>query len=304
MRVIVKSSQKGPVLVCTLGGKAQVVTFTIDALLAQNIEISEIIVIHHAPRRPEERLRVALNTLKRELSTTYRNRIRLTDIPIQRGRVSISDLSDASAVSAAYETLRDTIADVKARSRETHFCFTGGRRLLAMQAASLIALHATPTDHVWHLYTPDALRDAATVNKILHHDVNDNLPAPYLVAIPHVPWAYFFRGLRALLGLDPADAARLTDLVQDESELRHCRTLWTRLTPAQRETLALIVEGHSPQDIADTRTVKYRSVYNTIAAIRQEIRIEWGMPESVTPSYDWMIQKFKPSLHRLQEMTG
>jgi hypothetical protein len=55
-----------PIFIATLGGKAQVVTFGLDYLLAQGVPIGEVIVLHLAPPDSTHRLHRALTQVQRE----------------------------------------------------------------------------------------------------------------------------------------------------------------------------------------------------------------------------------------------
>lgn len=288
-----------PVLVCTLGGKAQVVTFTIDALLKEKVEIGRLIVIHHASKREDDRLKVALTILEQEVQKHYRNRFTIQAVNIADDQAPITDVNDAAALSVADGTLRKTIGELKKVHREIHYCFTGGRRLLAMQAMSVLSLHATPADALWHLYTPDLLRAQAGTNEILHADAHPTFPPPYLIRVPLVPWAHFFQGLRELLALNPEKAIQFSDKFLDEREAENCRKAWASLSRSLQITLYHLVKGKSPQDTATEMGISLGSVQGYITDIRQVLRNVWGLDEKFRISFEWMQQKFAPVVDKL-----
>lgn len=285
------TSKPRPVLVCTLGGKAQVATFTIDALLQQNIEIGKVVILHHAPTDSGHRLRQAVDLLQRHIRVHYQNKIQVELVAVENKHGMITDLTDTNAMSAAWETLNQTIGHLKGYHPEMHFCFTGGRRLLAMQAMSVLSLHATPADSLWHLYTSEALQHAAGTNQVLHATERPELEQPYVMKVPLVAWAYFFKGLRQLLHLNPLEAIEKTPFLDDRDET--CvRTVWAHLTTALQDTLYLLAKGNLPQAVAKELGVSVGTVQGYVSDIRQECRTAWGLDASHQLSYDWFPRKF------------
>jgi CRISPR-associated protein Csx14 len=292
-----------PVLVCTLGGKAQVVTFTIDALLEQKVELGKVVVIHHASYREDDRLRQALTIVEREVHEHYQDKFTFQAIHIHDNKVPITDLNDTPALTAVWETLGHTISGIKNHHREIHFCFTGGRRLLAMQAMSVLSLHATLSDSVWHLSIPDLLRQQSGTNKILHATTTPKSESPHLVRVPLVPWPHFFKGLRELLAFNPEDAMKFSNMVLDQHDEALCQKVWTSLTPSLRDTLCYLVKSKSPQDVACELGINLGSVRGYIADIRQECRNAWALDPKAHVSFDWMQQKFGPYIDKLMRNT-
>ena len=102
-------------------------------------------------------------------------------------------------------------------------------------------MHFTYRDRLWHLYTPDDLRQAAGEGKILHAPPNG--ATPFLLEVPIMPGSETLPMLRHLLSASPAEviAARRTHL--EKVDQTRCQQVWQKLTPRQREVLGLLASG-------------------------------------------------------------
>lgn len=282
-----------PAFVATLGGKAQVVTFALDALLRRGVSVSDVVVLHIAPPDPTHRLHRALLQLQKEFAgDRYAGRrCRLRAVPLRdRAAQRLPDLHSDAAVAGAWRTIHEVIGELKAQGRLIHLCLTGGRRLMAMLAMSVAALHFTYDDRVWHLYTPDALREAAGEGAIMHAAADG--PQPFLLDVPIMPGSEYFPALRQLLSASPEEviAARRHQL--EESDRARCGQVWTVLTPRQREVLVLLARGASPQDVAAALCITLATVNSHQHAIYNACREAWALPEATPLDYHWLEQRF------------
>ena len=76
-------------LIATIGGQPQVVTFTLDALLARGIPITQLTLIHFASNEPRSQ-RAIQRVIAEFDGHQYKNRsIRLTRVPIDSQSVSL-----------------------------------------------------------------------------------------------------------------------------------------------------------------------------------------------------------------------
>lgn len=282
-----------PVLVATLGGKAQVVTFALDALLCQGVPIGEVVLLHVAPPNPAHRLHRALTLVQKEFAgDRYAGRpCRLRAVPLRdRAARRLRDLDSETAVVAAWQTIHAVIGDLKAQDREIHLCLAGGRRLMAILAMSVAALHFTAGDRVWHLYTPDALREAAGEGAILHAPADG--PQPFLLDVPIMPGSEYFPALRQLLSASPAEVIAARRYSLEEADRARCRQVWNELTLRQREVLALLARGHSPQEVSDALCISLATVSTHQHAIYTACRQAWALPHDTPLDYHWLEQRF------------
>jgi CRISPR-associated protein Csx14 len=148
-------------LIATLGGQPQVVTFTLDHLLEQGFPIREIYVGH--PEASQPRLQRSLTLLSGEFAGDcyrfnghtlhFRSQILLLDDD------PLNDITNTASAYGTLNTIQHLICDLKRQRRHIHLSVTGGRRLMSLLALSVASLHFDHQDHIWHIYTPDALRE-------------------------------------------------------------------------------------------------------------------------------------------------
>ncbi|MGQ9614707.1 CRISPR-associated ring nuclease, partial [Chloroflexus sp.] len=137
---IVLPTEPSAVLVATLGGQPQVVTFALDALLARGETIQEVYILHLA--LTNERTRQAWQRLQREFVDDYYagRRCRLRRFPVSVNGVELNDIRTAADAEAAWQSIRILIADLKSEGRRLHLCLSGGRRMMALLMMSAAAL--------------------------------------------------------------------------------------------------------------------------------------------------------------------
>lgn len=268
-------------------------TFALDCLFDQGVPIGDVIVFHHAPPDPSHRLHRALTQVQREfVNERYQTRLcRFHSMALRdRDGQRVLDMDSDAAVSAAWQTMNRVIGQLKAQNRVLHLCLTGGRRLMGLLAMSVAALHFTYSDRLWHLYTPDGLRKAAGEGAILHAPPAGRVP--FLLEVPIMPGSETFPMLRQLLSASPAEviAARRTHL--EKVDQNRCQQVWQELTKRQREVLALLAVGNSPQDVADQLAITLGTVSNHQHAIYHACRHVWLLPEDESLDYHWLERHF------------
>lgn len=284
---------QGSILIATLGGQPQVVTFALDALLEQGEDIREVYVIHLSPANP--RIRRSLRKLASEFSgETYRGRrIRFRRIPVRLGTEEVLDIRSQVEATAAWQTVYELIAGLKRQGHTLHVCVAGGRRLLALLALSAAMLHFGHQDKLWHLYTPDELREQASEGAIMHVNPEDGVR---LIPVPMVPWGAYFPALRMLVQVTPEQLLAMQRRWVDERELRRCREVCRRLTDRARQVLKLLAQGYAPQEVAEKLCISIKTVDTYKSQIYTECRIAWEMPEGTYINYHFLREKFAPLL--------
>src|SRR5579872_2657926 len=157
------------VLLATLGGQPQVVTFTLDLLL-KNFPISEVMVIHPEAVRP--RLHHSLACLNAEFTgdfyTAAQRTIHFRSHVLYLDNAPIDDITDDAHADGTLDTIHQLIGDLKRKGYYIHLSVTGGRRLMALLAISVASLNFDRYDHIWHIYTPDHVKEQAKDGKRMH----------------------------------------------------------------------------------------------------------------------------------------
>jgi len=272
--------------IATLGGKPQVVSFALDALLQTGAPVTRVCVVHLSARDP--RIRRALEQLRADFVAAYGERApRLESVPIHapppftaQGTYAatkgppVDSVDEPQAAQAIWMTFHRLIGTLRAEGYTIDLCVTGGPRLIALQALSAASLLLTPQDRCWHLYTPPELREAAGEGEIMHTEPG----GVRLIAVPVLPLGLFIPGLQqaALQSPDQILAAGRQWLsAQDE---QRCRQVMRRLTPRQRDVLREFARpGARPDTVARRLRLQRSTVHTHQKIIRQECRNAWEL---------------------------
>jgi CRISPR-associated protein Csx14 len=275
-------------LIATLGGQPQVVTFTLDALLAQGEQISEVYLVHLSLENP--RTRQALHRLQQEfLDDHYAGRrCRLRRAPIQSNGQTLTDIRTAADAEATWQSIRNLIAELKNEGRKLHLGLSGGRRMMALLAMSAAALLFDHQDRIWHLYTPEETLRRVKDGAVMHVTPADGVQ---LVQTPIVPWGAYFPALRMLAQtsmLTVQEQLRLFTAMEDPA----CRQVWERLSPRRREVLRAFAEGKRPDEVAAALSISLSTVNTHKTAILAECRVTWGLPDDEPLDYRFLRERF------------
>ena len=287
-------SKTDKTLLVTMGGQAQVVTFALDWLLAQGEPIREVMVLHLSPENP--RVYKALHQLADEFPgdryTQTQQTIRFRQVTLcASGGAPLSDIRDEAAAEATWQAVYRLIADLKGQGGTLHLCVAGGRRVMGLMAMSAATLHFDHCDRLWHLYTPDELRQRAFEGAVMHVHPNEGVR---LIQVPLAPWGAYFPGLRQMVG---APAARViaaqTDWLESDDRAR-CQRVAARLTERQRAVLQLFAAGRTPQEVAEALDISLKTVNSHKTPILAECRNEWAASPGGRLDYHFLRAKFGP----------
>src|SRR6266700_3406327 len=172
------------VLLATLGGQPQVVTFTLDLLLQRKFPIREVIVIHPA-LSSHERLQHSIACLRTEFTGNYYKRdghnISFSTHTLKYSEQPIDDIVDEQTADGTLDTMDALIRSLKQQQYIVHFSISGGRRLMSFLSFSAALLTFAPADRPWHLYTPDGVQQQARNGAITHASREDGVR---LIEIP------------------------------------------------------------------------------------------------------------------------
>lgn len=263
-----------------MGGQAQVVTFALDALLAQGETISSAVVLHLTPDDP--RVRRALAQLSAEFAgDRYAGYpITLRHLPIQADGRTLPDIQTSREAECVWALGREVLATLKHDGQRLHVCVAGGPRLLALTLTTAAMLHCDERDRLWHLYTPRAFLEQARDGAILHAPPDAGVR---LVPVPLTPLGAYFPALRSLVHPQPTtppdDAAR-------------CAAVWARLTDREQAALCVLANGARPQEAADILNVTLKTIDTFKTKILAECRIAWELPEDEHLTYHFVREKF------------
>lgn len=283
-------TQSGSVMIATVGGQPQVVTFALDDLLQRGAAIREVIVVHLAAHARSHQTGPALARLTEEFQGGRYPGLRWQFFPVRSGEDRVEDIADEAAAHAAWSTMYRLIADLKNQNQCLEVCIAGGRRLLALLTMSAAMLHFDHHDRLWHLYTPTEFLERARDGAIMHARPEDGVR---LIQVPLVPWGAYFPTLRLLTGVTPWQAVAAQIEWLDATERTRCQQVVDRLTSRQREVLRAFAAGHNPQEVAELLSVTVKAVDLHKTVILSECRNAWGIPESTRLTYHFLRDKFR-----------
>lgn len=275
-------------MIATLGGQPQVVTFALDALLAQGESIHEVLILHSSAQNP--RIRQALMRLAAEFpQDRYQGHtIRLRPVQITQGVEPLYDIHSEREAEVALTFVRSLITELKKQDRILHLCISGGRRMLALLITSAAALLCDERDNLWHMYMPDDVRQRAETQGFMHLSPEDTMQ---LIKVPLVPWGAYFPALRIMTQTPERAVAEQVGLLSAGDQVR-CRQVYAALTPRQQETLSAFARGLSPQAVAEALTISLSTVNTHKTVILAECRVAWGFDEERWLDYHFLREHF------------
>ena len=146
-------SQRQHILLATLGGQPQVVTFTLDLLLQKGYPISEVIVLH-PDITSQPRLQAALQRLRDEFTEGYyhagQQDIAFRSYALNRHGQAIDDIIDSDEhADGILDSVQRLIGELKRQSYLIHLSVSGDRRMIALLALSVASLNFDRHDCIW-----------------------------------------------------------------------------------------------------------------------------------------------------------
>jgi len=293
-------------LVATLGGQPQIVTFTLDLLLAQGETVDQVVVVYLASG---QRYQEAYQRLAGEfIADRYANQTcHLRGEPVRDGASqalatsgqTLADVITPNEVEAVRRKVHQLLADLKDQGQRIHLSLSGGRRVMALIALSAAMQYLTPMDRVWHIYTPPDLTEQARGGAIMHARPDSGLR---LVPVPFVPWAAYFPGLAPLLSSSPQEMREAALTWLSEAERERCRQVWDSLTPRQRDALRAFANGMGRQQAASCLKVTVYTVDDHRDVILRRCREIWGEEHDGDFDLYFLRGRFWPFLRGLEEV--
>lgn len=277
------------VLVATLGGQPQVVTFTLDLLLAAGYPIREVIVVHPRAAAPS-RMQSALVHLSAEFAGKKYVRaqwaIHFHSCVLELNGKPIDDIVDDIHADGTLTTIHQLINGLKRQGHHIHLSTTGGRRLIAQLATSVAALNFDRHDNIWHIYTPDALQEQAKEGQIMHVSPDAGVKlinSPFIALGAYMPNALgqSFRSARDEKGaqIEAQEHARRAQVVEKAS-------------PAQLRVLQAFAGGLRLQQVAEELSLSPATINSHKTALLDLCRNSWDIAQTERLDYHFLARNF------------
>ncbi len=283
------------ILLATLGGQPQIVTFTLDLLLP-TYPISDVIVLH--PATTQERIQNSLKRVQGEFAGDYyasaQRNIHLRSHVLQFQGKALHDIYDDRAADGVLDTLHKLIGDLKRQGYAIHLSATGGRRLMGLLAVSVATLNFDRHDHIWHIYTPDSVKKLADEGTLMH------VPADTGVTLIQAPFlslgAYVYYPSPSFRNAQEEQRSQM-----DALEYARCSQVFQEATPAQQKILRAFGQGLRPQQIAEQFTITIATVYAHTSVLLRSCYNAWNIDMKERLGYQFLQVKFTPYFERLQK---
>ncbi|MEO7019000.1 MAG: CRISPR-associated ring nuclease, partial [Ktedonobacteraceae bacterium] len=249
--------------------------------------ISEVIVLHPRARSPS-RLYRALVRLNAEFTGSYprvQHAIHFHSQSLELDGQPIEDITDDVHTDGTLDTIHRLLNDLKRQGYHIHLSVSGGRRLMALLAISVAALNFDRHDHIWHLSTPEAIREEADEGQLMHVAPDAGLK---LIQGP-------FLSLGAYIS-NPAESFRRVQEEQrgqmDAQERARCAEVANHATPAQRKVLHAFARGLRPQQVADELCIATVTVNTHKTVLLSHCHTAWNIPDAERLDYHFLAAKF------------
>jgi CRISPR-associated protein Csx14 len=279
-------------MLATLGGQPQIVTFTLDLLLQRGIYIEEVIVIH--PQASQPRLQHSLACLNAEFTgDRYRldgRTVHFRTHVLRNDEQPLDDIIDDISANGALNTIHSLIRDLKQQHRRIHLSVTGGRRLMSLLAVSAALLNFDHFDRIWHIYTPEAIRQLANEGTLMH------MPSDAGIQLIEGPFAFlgpYFPNLPQYPNADARTVIRTQIAQVDAQERAHCDQVAKHkdTTPRELQTLRAFARGLTPQQVANELGVTPKTIDTYKTRLLDRCRDAWPEEEQQL-NYHFLFKKF------------
>lgn len=281
------NSSREAVLIATLGSEGQVVSLTVELLLAQGHNISEVAVVHTSPS--QEPVHSALVKLKEFFGKSCGNSFRFRSVLIGTPK-PITDIVTDDQVSALFRTLYREVLEAKRANKIVHLSIAGGRKTMAVYGMSVAQMLFDDSDQLWHLLSTGKILK----EKRMQMQEGDEVK---LISIPVLRWSMVSPVLTELARYDDPWEA-----LQEQRQLR-LHTYWQRkkdfvestLTRAEREVIELLVrEGLSNEAIARRLHRSVRTIGNHLSCVYDKLHEFLGFRDDVPTDRGVVIAELAP----------
>lgn len=280
-------TERAHILVATLGGQPQVVTFTLDLLLKEGFPISDVIVIH--PAVSQSRLQHSLECLNREFVGNHyeaANRIiHFHSHTLLHDGNPIDDIVNDDYADGTLNTIHQLICDLKRQGHHIHLSVTGGRRLMSLLAISVAALNFDRHDHIWHIYTPEHIQQEAKDGHLMHVPGNSNVK---LIKGPFIALGAYIAN--PTQPFQQAQAEQRTQM--DAQERARCRQVINEASPSQLKVLKAFSQGLNPQQVANQLGIELVTVHSHKSVLLRLCRNAWNINDNEYIDYHFLQVKF------------
>nr|WP_290666988.1 CRISPR-associated ring nuclease [Ardenticatena sp.] len=282
-------TQNNDVLIATLGGKPQVITFALDLFLQADIRPADVVLVHLSDEDP--RIARALNTL----ADAFRHGVyggypmQLHTHPLHDGPRPLHHVASTADTEAVWRTFVDLFRYYKAERRRVHLLVAGGPRLLGALALSAAMFTLYQVDEVWHVFTPRDVRLAVERDGRLHPRPEDGA---HLVKLPFLGVGRTFPLPLGEQVYSSEEVLHRQRRILDNAHRQRCETVWKDLSRRERDVLTLYAQGLSTGEIAARLHLSTNTVNTYRRRIFERVRNVWELPDDHPLRYHQLVDYF------------
>ncbi len=263
-------------LIATLGTEPQVVTATLDLLLARGYPITTIRVVHTVSSDPQ--IQAALQDLKDVFErAVYPDRFQVHFDPLIDSNTGkpLPDVESPEAAADAFRLLYRLVLRAKRSGYQVHLSIAGGRKTLAVYGMATAQLLFDEGDRLWHLYSAGDF----LASRRLHPEEGDQV---HLIQIPVVHWSRISPVMMDLGKTeDPFEALERAENLRLAEKIELARSfVLGSLTPAEaRVVLRLARDGLSDRQMAEELSVSPRTVEQHLRSAYRKAAAHWDLAD-------------------------
>ena len=257
------------ILIATLGISPQVVTISIDLLARRGYRIGEVVTIYSSNPRVDaavERLAEALHEMR---ITVHR------PIKVIGEQGVVNDIRNEADIAAFLKIIYREVQAYKRAGHQLHLLIAGGRKVMSAYALVVAQLLFDEADYVWHLFSEAWERTGDTR---MHLDTADEAA---LIPIPIIRWTSMTpAAMELVLSDDPWQALNQQEKLQQRERDLRLGAFLRGLSPAHRSIIQLLATGLDNASIAKQRSRSINTVTKQVAAIYDQWRTFFGLPNN------------------------
>ena len=254
------------VLIATLGTEPQVLTLSLQELLARGEEIVEAVGVHSRANDPA--IAKAVERLRAEWASLPFGK----EVELRLEGVPVADFDSERSLVLLYRRLKDLVASSRSRGLRVHLNISGGRKPMGICALLVAQLLFGPEDRLWYLISSPGLVEsrALTADRCQYKMIE--LPVPL--------WTEAGVFLEVLSRYeDPWAAVELQRRIKHREELERWRHFLDHiLTPAERKAVEeLVLRGGTNVEIACRLRKSPRTVEHQLESAFKKLRefLDW-----------------------------
>ena len=253
------------VLIATVGSEPQVVSWLLECLIDESLNINEVALIYTS----SPNILASIEILETEFTTFYHPRIELNPILIGGENAGLDDFRTDEDVNIYLQTIYNTIKSYKQSGAIIHLSIAGGRKVMGIMAMVAAQILFGPKDRAWYLFTegwsPGDSREL--------HLSTGNRHKLLEVPVLRLEESYLLLGMSEFMS--PTELIHWQENLLKNKKMRRCREFvehW--LTKAERKVALLACQGADNTAIAKQLIKQERTVANQLTSIYGKLQ-EW-----------------------------